>query len=89
MLAYYLLIATTRTGDLAALARRVEALGFESLWIPEHPVIPVGFTTAFPLRGRHGSCSFPNTWAQRWPMGTHPSGLSVSRPLSIALRVSR
>lgn len=45
----FVLIATTRTGDLAALARRAEAMGFDSLWIPEHPVIPAGPLTAFPF----------------------------------------
>jgi probable F420-dependent oxidoreductase len=44
-----LLIATTRTGDLAAIARRTEAAGFESLWIPEHPVIPIEISTPFPF----------------------------------------
>ena len=44
-----LLIATTRTGGLPALARRAEEVGFESLWIPDHPVIPVKITTPFPL----------------------------------------
>ncbi|MEA2626245.1 MAG: hypothetical protein QOD06_2290 [Candidatus Binatota bacterium] len=44
-----LLIATTRTGDLAAIARRTEAVGFESLWIPEHPVIPIEISTRFPF----------------------------------------
>jgi len=44
-----LLIATTRTGDLAAIARRTEAIGFESLWIPEHPVIPIEISTRFPF----------------------------------------
>jgi probable F420-dependent oxidoreductase len=44
-----LLIATTRTGDLAAIARRAETAGFESLWIPEHPVIPVEIATPFPF----------------------------------------
>ena len=46
-----LLIATLRTGDLASLARRAEEVGFESLWIPEHPVIPVERTTPFPFAG--------------------------------------
>src|SRR5215813_8900530 len=46
-----LLIATTRTGDLAAIARRVEAAGFESLWIPEHPVIPIESKTPPPIAG--------------------------------------
>ena len=46
-----LLIATTRTGDLATIARRTEAAGFESLWIPEHPVIPIEISTRFPFAG--------------------------------------
>ena len=37
-----ILVATTKTGDLPTLARRVEQIGFDSLWIPEHPVIPAG-----------------------------------------------
>jgi probable F420-dependent oxidoreductase len=32
----------------AVLAQRVEALGFESFWVPEHPIIPVHTTTPFP-----------------------------------------
>jgi probable F420-dependent oxidoreductase len=47
-----LIPATATTGDLSAIARRVETLGFESLWIPEHPVIPVGFKTPVPGGGR-------------------------------------
>jgi probable F420-dependent oxidoreductase len=44
-----LLIATAHTGDLPALARRAEEVGFESLWIPDHPVIPIKTTTPFPF----------------------------------------
>jgi len=40
--------ATARSGDLAEVARQVEALGYDSLWIPEHPVVPVHRTTPFP-----------------------------------------
>jgi probable F420-dependent oxidoreductase len=43
-----LVTATAQSGDLAEVARQVEALGFESLWIPEHPVIPVNMKTPFP-----------------------------------------
>jgi probable F420-dependent oxidoreductase len=39
---------TARSGDLAEVARQVEALGYDSLWIPEHPVVPVQRTTPFP-----------------------------------------
>ena len=34
--------------DPASLARKMEALGFESLWIPEHAIIPVHTTTPLP-----------------------------------------
>lgn len=34
--------------DVVSLAQKAEACGFESLWLPEHPVIPVHTTTAFP-----------------------------------------
>lgn len=39
---------TARSGNLAEIARQVEALGYDSLWIPEHPVVPVHRTTPFP-----------------------------------------
>jgi probable F420-dependent oxidoreductase len=45
----FLMAATTHSGDLAALARTAESLGYESLWIPEHPVIPIVRTTPFPV----------------------------------------
>jgi probable F420-dependent oxidoreductase len=35
--------------DPAVLAQRAEALGFESFWVPEHPIIPV--QTSSPYRG--------------------------------------
>src|SRR5213593_3804762 len=43
-----LTMATAQSGDLAEVARQVEALGYDSLWIPEHPVVPVQRTTPFP-----------------------------------------
>lgn len=36
------------TVDPANLARKMETLGFESLWIPEHAIIPVHTTTPLP-----------------------------------------
>lgn len=44
-----ILVATTKTGDIATLAKRAEASGFDSVWIPEHPVIPSGPLTPFPF----------------------------------------
>jgi probable F420-dependent oxidoreductase len=43
-----MIAATAETGDIAAIAREVEQLGFESFFIPEHPVIPIGFKTVPP-----------------------------------------
>ncbi len=40
--------ATAQSGNLTEIARQVEALGYDSLWIPEHPVVPVHRTTPFP-----------------------------------------
>ncbi|HUJ73723.1 MAG TPA: LLM class F420-dependent oxidoreductase [bacterium] len=37
--------------DFVELARRAEALGFESLWAPEHGTIPVGAATPYPDGG--------------------------------------
>jgi probable F420-dependent oxidoreductase len=44
--------ATQETKNITEIAQRVETLGFESLWIPEHPVIPVGFKTSVPGGGK-------------------------------------
>ena len=34
--------------DTAVLAKRAEELGFESFWVPEHPIMPVEYTTRDP-----------------------------------------
>lgn len=47
----FLSVATAQSGDLASLAKRAETLGFDSLWIPEHPVIPRGELTPYPFGG--------------------------------------
>src|SRR5713101_5130419 len=38
---------SSRSIDVAVLAHRAESLGFESLWLPEHPIIPVQVTTRY------------------------------------------
>ena len=47
----FLHIATAISGDLSALARRAEEIGYDSLWIPEHPVIPIERKTPYLLGG--------------------------------------
>ena len=44
-----LLTATAQSGNLAEIAQHVEALGYDSLWLPEHPVIPIERKTPFPI----------------------------------------
>ncbi len=46
-----MITATAETGDIAEIAREVENLGFESFFIPEHPVIPIDFKTVPPYGG--------------------------------------
>jgi probable F420-dependent oxidoreductase len=46
-----MIAATAESGDIAEIAREVENLGYESFFIPEHPVIPIGFKTPLPGGG--------------------------------------
>jgi hypothetical protein len=64
--------ATQETKNMAEIAHRVEALGFESLWIGEHPVIPVAFNGLLP-----GGDKLP----QRYYAGLIPLLPSRWRPL--------
>ena len=34
--------------DMAVLAKRAEELGFESFWLPDHPIMPVNTSSQFP-----------------------------------------
>ncbi len=38
----------TQPASLGAIARRAEELGFESLWIPEHIILPVKYRSPYP-----------------------------------------
>jgi len=49
-----MIAATKESGDIAEIAREVENLGYESFFIPEHPVIPIGFKTPLPYGGGGG-----------------------------------
>ena len=51
---------TGYTANPAAFARKAEQLGFESLWIPEHPILPVNPKTLFPAT----KGPIPNVYSQ-------------------------
>jgi len=42
------LLASESSADPAVVARKAEELGFDSFWVPEHPIIPVKYTTRYP-----------------------------------------
>ena len=44
-----LAFVTTQSVDPASLAKNCESLGFESFYLPEHPIIPVKHKTPYPL----------------------------------------
>ena len=43
-----LAVLTDQSGDAGDVARQAEAAGFESIWVPDHLVIPVHYDTAYP-----------------------------------------
>src|SRR5919109_4624436 len=44
-------LSTAYAIDPAVLAKRAEELGFDALWLPEHPILPVTIRTPFPVGG--------------------------------------
>jgi probable F420-dependent oxidoreductase len=49
---------------LEAVARRAEELGFKSLWIPDHIIIPSSFAPNYPYAA-DGRPTFPATWLEQ------------------------
>ncbi|MED5409419.1 MAG: LLM class F420-dependent oxidoreductase [Chloroflexota bacterium] len=39
--------ATTSMGDFGLVAQKIESLGFDSVWLPEHPVMPVNHKSIY------------------------------------------
>ena len=50
---------TESTANPANIARKAEALGFDAMFIPEHPIIPIHHRTRYPL----GDGSIPDVYA--------------------------
>jgi probable F420-dependent oxidoreductase len=59
----FLIAVTAQSGNLVEIARQVEACGYESLWIPEHPVIPTNIRTPFPFTPDHKLPEHYGRWA--------------------------
>ena len=41
-------VLTAVSTDVAVVARRAEELGFDSLWLGEHPIMPVSYASLYP-----------------------------------------
>ena len=39
--------ATESMGDFGVIAKKIEELGFDSVWLPEHPVMPVNHSSKY------------------------------------------
>src|SRR5215471_11522563 len=42
------LLATAQSADPAVAAKRAEELGFDSFWVPEHPILPLHCSSGYP-----------------------------------------
>ena len=40
-------MASDKHGDIGTVAKKVEEVGFESIWLPEHPIIPVNHNSKY------------------------------------------
>lgn len=51
----------TQPSSLASIARKAEELGFESLWIPEHIILPVEYKSPYPYSSSGRMPAAPDT----------------------------
>ncbi len=88
-----LTLNTAKTLDIAVLARRAEELGFDSLWVPEHPVVPVETRDPVPDLYRH----FPDPFVslarasavtERLKLGTAVCLVPEHHPLVLAKEIA-
>ncbi len=75
-----LMAFTEESPNPASFARAAEDLGFESLWVPEHPVLPVNPKTSFPQGGE-----IPSFYAH---MGDQFVALAMAAAATTKLRLA-
>jgi probable F420-dependent oxidoreductase len=88
-----LTLGTTTSTDVAVLARRAEELGFHSLWVPEHPVVPVHTRQAVPELYRHFTDPFvalsrASAVTTRLKLGTAVCLVPEHHPLVLAKEIA-
>lgn len=63
--------------DYAAVAQRVDALGFEAFWLPEHLAVPLEFDPVYPYQASGRPGFEPDTpFADPWVMMGHLAALT-------------
>ena len=78
-----MIAATAETGAIAEIAREAENLGYDSLFIPEHPVIPIGFKTTV-----HPAANAGATLQTIWFSGQFQGVISAATPIaSLTMRL--
>ena len=94
--------STARPEPLQQVAQKAEALGFESVWIPEHLVVPVAMQTPYPysadgkfpggpsvaLHDPLMALAFVAGCTQRIKLGTGVFVLPLRNPLAVAKAVA-
>ena len=65
-------VLNSNTTDIAGTARRAEDVGFDSFWLPEHPIIPVETTS------RYGGTPDGSIPPQMYDMGDQFIGLAMA-----------
>lgn len=43
-------VTTSDTADIGSIAKKCEEVGFDSIWVGEHPLFPLDTTTRYPMR---------------------------------------
>ena len=71
--------ATESMGDFGAIAKKIEELGFDSVWLPEHPVMPVNHSSKY-------AGTTDGSIPQQMYLGVNPI-IALTRASSFATRI--
>ena len=82
-----------KSADIAVVAQKLEELGFESLWLPDHPAMPVNSAEPYPDAMAHMAdpligLARASAATQRLKLGTGICLVPMRNPLNLAKEVS-
>ncbi|GIT69105.1 MAG: hypothetical protein Ct9H300mP27_02090 [Chloroflexota bacterium] len=79
-------MASDKHGDIGTVAKKVEEVGFESIWLPEHPGIPVNHNSKYggPQMGlSHRTCTLCLILYSVSPSLSHYHNLELGTGISL------